>query len=413
MESARIIIIGGGVAGLVAAQHLEQRGLRPTLIEATECLGGRIKTDEVAGFKLDHGFQVLLTAYREAQNYLDYDALELAYFRPGAVVFRNGRAQTIVDPLREPTQLLQAAFSPVGSLKDKFLIFKLTQSLKRTAVADIFGPKQESSQQFLRNYGFSEDFISSFFQPFFGGIFLENELQTPAPMLQFVFKMFATGYAGLPAAGMKAIPQQLAGKLKQTQIRLNTRVKTIRDGQVLTEAGESLAYDAVIIATAPDQLLPRLAGGGTTHHSTTTLYYRSNESVLPKGLISLVNEADSMVNNFCEPSSVSENYASEQQHLVSVTLKDIPTSSGIEEQVVDDLRKFTSNINWQLEPIGRYDISRALPQLEHLTYDYSATQARLTEDIFLAGDQLLFGSLDAAMRSGRRAAEGVVEALNR
>jgi phytoene dehydrogenase-like protein len=412
MDTKHVVIIGGGVAGLVAAYHLEEAGLIPTIVEATDRVGGRVKTDVVDGFQLDHGFQVLLTAYREAKRYLDYDDLQLKHFRPGAVVMKSGKSLPIVDPLREPSQLLKAALSPVGTLKDKYLIWRFGQMLKAKSVEELFTEqRQETTMNFLQSYGFSQGFIQSFFQPFFGGIFLENELQTPAPMLKFVFKMFAEGYAALPKTGMEAIPKQLVGKLSKTKILLNSVAQSLENNQVRLANGESIPFDYLIVATAPDQLLPQLAGSKLSYNSTATFYYRSTESLLPKGLIALVNEANSMVNNFCEPSTVVEAYAPSQSHLLSVTLKDIPTQANAEEKVAAELRRLTSHPQWQLSPIGQYNLPQALPRLEHLAYDYSSTQSRLTEQIFLAGDQLLFGSLDAAMRSGRRAAEGILDRL--
>jgi len=264
MQAPRVVIIGAGVAGLVAARHLEAHGIQPTILEATDRVGGRIKTDQVGGFALDHGFQVLLTAYQEARRYLNYEALQLARFRPGAVVCRNGQTFPVVDPLREPSQLFAAALSPVGSIRDKLLVWKMTRELKRADTATLFVANQQpTTLQFLRDYGFGEPFINAFFRPFFGGIFLENELRTPAPMLQFVFKMFAEGHAALPGQGMGAIPEQLAAALHQTTLRLRTRAVGIEGKEVRTDVGDAVPFDALVIATDPGQLLPRLAGAGT------------------------------------------------------------------------------------------------------------------------------------------------------
>ena len=125
----------------------------------------------------------------------------------------------------------------------------------------------------------------------------------------------------------------------------------------------------------------------------------------------MVADKTAIINNFCLVNQVASDYAPEGQQLLSVTLKDIPTMANAEEVVAREIRKICQQPNWQLKPLQRYDLPKALPNLDHLSYDYPATEARLTEQIFLAGDQLLFGSLDAAMRSGRRAAEGVLTAL--
>jgi phytoene dehydrogenase-like protein len=64
-----VTIIGAGIAGLTAAVYLQRQGHKVQILEASERAGGRIKTDLVEGFKLDNGFQVLLTAYPETKNY--------------------------------------------------------------------------------------------------------------------------------------------------------------------------------------------------------------------------------------------------------------------------------------------------------------------------------------------------------
>jgi phytoene dehydrogenase-like protein len=409
MTNTKVVIIGAGVAGLVAARHLEEAGLSPLIIEASDRVGGRIKTDETEGFQLDHGFQVLLTQYREAQRYLDYPALQLANFRPGATVYRNGIASQIVDPLREPSQLFTAAFSPVGSIKDKFLVFKLQRELRHAKEEELFSDKvQITSRQFLEDYGFTQKFIDAFFVPFFGGIFLENKLDTPAPMLRFVFKMFGEGYATLPAQGMEAIPQQLQNGLTKTKFLFHSQAAAIKDEKIVTTTGQEIPYDALIIATAPEQLLPQLAGAPTSFNATSTYYYASTGYQLPSRLIGLVADKSMLINNFCQVNQVAEHYAPATEQLLSVTLKDIPTERNAEEKIAQEVRQICQQPNWKLRPLACYDIPRALPKLNHLSYDYQPTAARLTERIFLAGDQMLFGSLDAAMRSGRRAAEGVL-----
>ncbi len=63
-----IHIIGAGISGLIAATVLEQNGFHPVIIEATERVGGRVKTDIIDGYQLDHGFQVLLTEPKDLEG---------------------------------------------------------------------------------------------------------------------------------------------------------------------------------------------------------------------------------------------------------------------------------------------------------------------------------------------------------
>jgi phytoene dehydrogenase-like protein len=104
-QNGEVVIVGGGVSGLSCARHLHAEGVRFTLLEAADRVGGRIRTDEAEGYRLDRGFQVLQTAYPEARRILDYARLDLCRFAPGAKVRIRGRFHTVADPLRRPHDL--------------------------------------------------------------------------------------------------------------------------------------------------------------------------------------------------------------------------------------------------------------------------------------------------------------------
>ena len=137
-QEPKICIIGAGVSGLIAAQTLENEGFSPIIIEATDSVGGRVKTDIVDGYQLDHGFQVLLTSYPAAQKFLDYDALELQNFLPGAAIFTNGKEKQIGDPLRDFSLLIPTVFSSLIPLSDKIKILQLNLKLKAKSISEIF-----------------------------------------------------------------------------------------------------------------------------------------------------------------------------------------------------------------------------------------------------------------------------------
>ena len=72
-----VVIVGAGLAGLACARTLQRHGVEVTVLEASDGVGGRVRTDLVDGHRLDRGFQILLTAYPEAQRVLDLDRLEI------------------------------------------------------------------------------------------------------------------------------------------------------------------------------------------------------------------------------------------------------------------------------------------------------------------------------------------------
>ena len=102
---ADVVIVGAGLAGLACAQDLTRAGVGCQVLEASDGVGGRVRTDHVDGFTLDRGFQILLTAYPEVGRRLDVGALELERFHAGAVVRAAGRFHRIADPLRHPRLL--------------------------------------------------------------------------------------------------------------------------------------------------------------------------------------------------------------------------------------------------------------------------------------------------------------------
>ena len=91
MNSPDVVIVGAGLAGLCCARRLAQCGVSFQVVEASDGVGGRVRTDIVEGFRLDRGFQLYLPSYPEGTRVLDYDALDLKHFTPGARIWHRGR----------------------------------------------------------------------------------------------------------------------------------------------------------------------------------------------------------------------------------------------------------------------------------------------------------------------------------
>lgn len=405
-----IHIVGAGISGLIAARVLEEQGFAPVILEASDRAGGRVKTDIVEGFQLDHGFQVLLSNYPAAQQYLDYKALELQEFEPGACVFRKGKQCFLGDPLRKPTVLFSTLFSGVGSLLDKIKILQLNLRLRKKTVQDIFAAKETTTKQYLEQFGFSQRIIEDFFQPFFTGIFLETALQTSSRMFEFVFKMFGEGMAVLPKGGMEAIAQQLTGKLQQTTFRFNTKVAAVKEQEILLENGEILPSNYTIIATEASHLLDSTKQQPISWKSCQTLYFTTPKRLYQQPFIGLIADKNSLINNIFYHNSL----PTKQQgagELLSVT---VVKEHGLSEdkliaQVKQELQEVCTIENASF--LKLYNIPKALPQLKDLRYEITAAATKLTAHIFLAGDVQLNGSLNAAMIAGERAALGVADAI--
>ncbi|WP_299255516.1 FAD-dependent oxidoreductase [uncultured Aquimarina sp.] len=409
-EEYKIHIIGGGVSGLIAAQVLENYGYSPVIIETTGRAGGRVKTDMVEGYQLDHGFQVLLTAYPAAKKYLNFEKLSLQTFLSGASIFTNGKQKVIGDPLRNPSLLIPTLLSNIGNFSDKIKVLRLNSMLKKKSITTIFEENETTTLNYLQGYGFSKEMIKDFFKPFFSGIFLEPNLETSSRMFQFVYKMFGEGFAALPKNGIEGVVNQLVDKLEKTKFLYNTSVKQVIDGSVFLDNGEELKSDFTIVAAQAHQLITNLNNQEMEWRSCDTFYFEVDDRVIDKPLIGLITDNDALINNIFYHTSLQTSGTTNKELLsVTVVKNHQLNEKELKEKVIEDLDQFCGISGCKF--IKYYHIKNALPKLRNLQYEISATETKLTNTIFLAGDQLLNGSLNAAMISGERAALGIIKTL--
>lgn len=406
----KIHIVGAGVSGLIAAKTLEAQGYKPVIIETTDTVGGRVKTDIVDGYQLDHGFQVLLDAYPKTQEHLDFKSLELQNFLPGATIFSNGKAQTIGDPLRDASLLFSTLTASIGSIFDKLKILKLNSALKKKSIESIFETKTTTTLEYLKSKGFTDAIIDQFFKPFFSGIFLEPDLKTSSRMFEFVYKMFGEGLAVLPKSGIGAIADQLKNQLKTTTFIFNSEVKSVVDNKITLFDDKVIETHFTIITSGASQLIENLKNQDVIWKSCYNLYFEVEKPIINKSLIGLVADKDALINNIFYHNSL-ETTSKGANNLLSVTVVKTHnlSESALVKKAEEDLLKYC-NIS-TLKHLKTYHIPQALPDMEHLQCDISPTETQIKPTVFLAGDYLLNGSLNAAMLSGERAAQGVIMSL--
>lgn len=411
MEKPEVLIVGGGIAGLCCARHLHKSGVSSKILESSDEVGGRAGTEYFRGYRLDRGFQVLLTEYPEAKKVLEYEKLQLKCFEPGALVRSWDKFHRFVDPWRRPKHLLSTAISPLASFTDKLRLARLRSRVCRGTLEELAARPETTTLSRLYAEGFSDRIIERFFKPFLGGVFLENELETSSRKFEFVFRMFSQGDAAMPAEGMGAIAKQLAAGLPPGTIETNTRVVDVEPNQVrLANGRERKAANVVIACEAP--VTARLLGKKppATPHGVTCLYFSADSPPIQEPILVINGEGHGPINNLCVPSQVNPDCAPSGKSLISVTVLRLATCNQ-EAQLHD--RVFTQLRTWFGRPVDSWDhlktykIPYALPN-QNPGQTPKLESPNHSHGLILCGDYLENASIQGAMVSGRRAAETIL-----
>ncbi len=420
MSSPPVIIIGAGLAGLACARRLRAAGRSVRVFEASDAPGGRVRTDRIepddGPFLIDRGFQVYLTSYPEGRRVLDHGALRLGCFEPGARVWFDGRFWPAADPLRSPGAAFRMAFasSPLFTRKDLLAMGRFDLGLRLASEDAAWRAPEETSEALLRRSGLSDQVIDRFFRPFFGGVFLDRSLATSARKLRLTYRMFSRGRAALPAAGMQAIPEQLAAGLAPGAVELSRTTLSIDGAAVHLADGETVKGGAVVVATdgdAASRLIPSIAARGWK--STVSVSFAADQPPRSEPTLFLDGEGAGPVNHAAIISNVQPAYALAGRALISASIVAPHDVEAPDEELLPRVRAqlrtwFGAEVDgWRHLRTDR--IRRALP-----TEDAPAlaeSRRPVTTDqagVFAAGDHLDNASINGALLSGRRAADAVL-----
>ncbi len=381
-------------------------------------MGGRLRTTRhPEGFLLDHGFQILLTSYPEAQRWLgDYRALELRSFRSGARVRVGNEWRTVLNPLKEGIGALRYLGGGLTTWPDRLRLVRLVAFVARTPNETLlaYAPGQ-SARHYLRAQGFSDQITDRFFRPFFGGVFLDRDLAPAAGLLLFLLKQFLTTAAALPARGIQAVGEALAAPLPAPSIRLNTLVAHLDHLTAVLASGERLASRAIIVATdarAAAHLLGEAPPDPAAFRATTVAYYAAPISpARGDRLLALAPAAtpEGLVHNVAVPSDVQPTYAPAGQTLISVSSHGpaalaLPTDAALDAALRPELSGWYGAAAVQAwRWLGAFRVPDALPAV-----DPPGGARGVRPGVWRCGDHVAYPSLNAALASGRQAAEAVL-----
>ena len=406
------IIVGAGLAGMSCARRLLGDGIVPTIFEASDGVGGRVRTDDIDGFRCDRGFQIMLTKYPEAQLVLDYKRLDLRAFDPGAVVATDGEFFELTNPTAGLAKTLATATAPVGSVFDKARLAKLAVDVVRADAPDLLRGPDTTTQAWLRGAGFSTDFVHQFFRPFLAGIQLDPDLEVSSRFASVVLRTLLLGEAAVPATGMGAISAELHRQLPSSMVKLGRTVTEVTGGErpSVVVDGKTHTADAVIVATegpAASRLLGLPDPGSAP---VAAVWFGADDAPSDHRTVILDADRTGPAANVTVMSNVAPGYAPEGKHTIVAA---VPGPVALEPTLLDDTRR-------QLERM----FGRQVKRWTHLKTDVirhghpdqrppfrPKQRVALGERLFVCGDHRDTASIQGALHSGRRCAVAVVEDL--
>ena len=406
---ADVVIVGAGLAGLAAALELRASGYECLVLEASDGPGGRVRSDLVDGFRLDRGFQILLTGYPELRRLFPdgpLDELDLRSFSAGAYVQVGVERHLVADPFRHPGSALGTLRAPVGTLADKLRLLRLVADVRRGPARALLQRDDLTTLDRLQDAGFSEQMIERLWRPLAGGIELDPTLSVSRRRFDVVLRMLATSAAAVPAQGIGRIPELLAGRLPPGSLRFGARVAALEGTAARLEDGSRVTGAALVVATDGSTAAGLLNLPDPGWHAAACCWFAMAEPPVDRPYLVLAGDGDGPVRNLAPMSLVAPEYAPPDRALVAAAVPgNDALGSGLEQAVRTQLT------GWFGPQVGSWDLLR-VDRIPHgqpaQRPPFAPSQpVRLGGSRYVCGDHRDTGSSQGALWSGRRAARAV------
>ena len=402
-----VTIVGAGLAGLACARMLARHGVECRVFEAADAVGGRVRTDDVDGFLLDRGYQIVLTQFPELHHQLRCAELDLQPYDSGAVVRVHGKFHRVADPRSRPGLVLASLTAPIGTFADDVRFAALVVDVLRAEPRALLRRPDSSTVDSLRSRGFSEIMIDRFWRPLFAGIQLDPDLEVSSRRFELVLSMLVEGLAAHPAAGVEAIPRQLAAAIPEGVVECDAAVERIDGTHAHLADGRRVASRALVVATEGPVASRLLGLPDPGSRSESCVYFAADAPPLPDKMIVLDGDGVGPVNNLAVVSNVAPSYAPEGHALIAAVTPGpiVGSDTGL---VADSRRQLRGWFGAEVDTwthLRTYRVPHAHP--DQRPGFCPKQRVRLGNGVYVCGDHRDTASTQGALYSGRRTASAV------
>jgi phytoene dehydrogenase-like protein len=415
----RVAIVGAGLAGLAAARRLQKANFTDfVILERTSRAGGRVETGSFDGFRLDAGFHVASTSYPAVREIVSAAPLRPAWFDSGVLLqSASGKLVPFYNPFRHPAKAWNAGLPPF-SWWDLFQLARLALEALVPPGKAWSSRHQETAAQLLARRQFSADCLDSFWRPFFGGVFLDNQLASSAGLLRYYLRNFILGRAFLPTGGIEKLAAALLQDIPEATIRFGAAVRAVEKGadefRLVLDSGEILRAAVVILANGPLGGAQILGWKEPSMRSTTSVFFRSRRALYTERCLVLPRAKTPLVRHFVQLTNIDPGLAPEGVHLLSATVLD---DRGLDNETLfqialQEIGGVMPDAAGLLEPLHVVRVPAALPeQTPQNLVTWRQRCATLPEGLMVAGDLAGNASQQNAMQSGVACAEAAIRLL--
>ncbi|MFJ3668307.1 NAD(P)/FAD-dependent oxidoreductase [Streptomyces sp. NPDC090106] len=432
-----VVIVGAGVAGLSAAHRLTSAGVTTAVLEAASCVGGRMSTEKVDGFRLDRVGQLLSTAYPELRLTPGLDGLVLRPFAPGVLLHSDGRhhrAGATAANTRSARGALHAVralasaprgraprsapvsatgaprgTAPLGTAMDQARLGAALARIANAPVERLLARPESPAAHALAARGFPARTIDGFLRPLLAALLCDPGLTTSSRCADLALRAFAGGRLCVPEGGAEALPELLARALPPGTVRTGVRVTSVATNGVATAEHGAFRCRAVLLATdarAAAELLPGLRV--PDFHQVTVVHHTTEEPPGTGAALLLDADRGGPVTHTTVVSEVDPSRAPAGRALISSTVLG-PPPPDVATAVRRHLSRLYGVSTSRWETLAVHHTAEAVPAMR-VPHDLRRP-VRLLAGLYVCGDHRDTSTVQGALHSAHRAAAAILADL--